>query len=192
MKHDAKNEAKNEVETVDETKTVDAPPVAAGRMPSDEEVGSIIKNRVYASMAAGVVPVPFFNFAAESAIQIEMVRAVAKAYGVTFKESWVKNIISSVVGGAASTMISKPLSEAFLIGVPVVGLPLAVLTQPAMNGITTYAIGHMFARHFAAGGNLEDADSEGMTKRFKDGVKEARQWVGERIAGGKAAPETAG
>ena len=50
------------------------------------EAQSLVKKSMYASMAAGVVPVPMFDVFAISGIQLEMLRRLSHIYGVTFME----------------------------------------------------------------------------------------------------------
>ncbi|MDO9103407.1 MAG: DUF697 domain-containing protein, partial [Methylovulum sp.] len=58
-----------------------------------EDAQELVKKSMYVSMAAGLVPVPLFDFLAISAIQVEMLRRMSHLYGVTFMEGKVKNFL---------------------------------------------------------------------------------------------------
>lgn len=158
-----------------------------GPSPDSEEVRNIIRKRVYLSMGIGAFPLPFLNVAADSVVQMKMVSDLCKVYNVEYKESLVKNLVASVVGGAATLAVSPVLQKAAL-GVPLVGLPLAVATQPVLNGMTTYAIGRMFAQHFHTGGGLVNCGVKELTDGFSKAFSESRQWIGDTISGKKAEP----
>ena len=54
---------------------------------------AIIRKRVYGAVGIGFVPVPLVDFLGLSALQIELIHALAKAHGVEFKKERVKSII---------------------------------------------------------------------------------------------------
>lgn len=174
------NDEENTPETV--AKTDSAPAPAKGPSPDSEEVRAIIRKNVYLAMGVGVVTLPYISALADLLVQVKMVRELCKVYNVEYKESWVKNIISSVVGGLATTAI-KPTLERAALGLPVVGLPLAVATLPALNGMTTYAIGRMFAQHFHTGGGLINCGVKELTDSFSSAFQSSREWIGGIISG---------
>lgn len=109
------------------------------------------------SAAAGLVPIPFVDLAAVGGVQIQMLRRIARIYGVPFSKNRGKALVVSLAGsiipassglGAASVMKS----------VPVVGTAIGALVMPTLSAGATYAIGMTFIRHFASGGTLLDFD----------------------------------
>ncbi|MCC8107778.1 MAG: YcjF family protein [Planctomycetes bacterium] len=160
-----------------------------GPSPDSLEVRDIIRKRVYLVMGIGVIPLPFFNVFTDALVQMKLVSDLCKVYNVEYKESLAKNLVSSVVGGA-TTLAIKPFLEKAALGVPLVGLPLAVATQPVLNGMTTYAIGRMFAQHFHTGGGLVTSGVKELTDSFCSAFRESRQWIGNVIAGKSAEAET--
>ena len=147
-----------------------------------EKAEELIKARALLAAGLGIVPVPFFNFASATAVQMAMVQSLTKIYNVEAKKSWIKNIISSVLGGFATTNLAG-LSAGTLAGVPVVGVSLAVISAPALNGLTTYALGHMFIRYFESPDGFLKTNADALSDWFKEGFKSGREKLGGTIAG---------
>ena len=157
--------------------------------PSEVAVEKAIRGSVYTSMGIGIVPIPLFNLAAATAGNLNLIRKLANLYGVEFKESVARNIITAVLGASASTF-ATPVVETVLAGIPVVGLALVVGTKPALNGTVTYALGRMFATHFEKGGSFVGVNVEEMKKNFSQCFKDARVWLGKTIGGKEAEAST--
>ena len=47
----------------------------------------VIKNHVLISMGAGLVPIPILDIAAVTAVQIDMLKQLARVYDVSFSEN---------------------------------------------------------------------------------------------------------
>jgi uncharacterized protein (DUF697 family) len=137
-------------------------------------VQAIVKNRSLLAAGLGVVPIPVFNFVSATAVQIAMVQSITRLYNIEVKKSWIKNIIASVLGGVAATGLSGVAAKG-LAAVPLVGTPLAVLSAPALNGLTTYAIGYMFIRYFESGEGFLKTNTKALGSWFKEGFKEGRE-----------------
>ena len=142
----------------------------------------LIKARALLAAGLGIVPVPVFNLASATAVQMAMVQSLTRIYNVEVKKSWIKNVISSVLGGF-STSIAAEFSAAALVGAPVVGASLAALSAPALNGLTTYALGHMFIRYFESPDGFVKANANALGDWFKEGFKSGREKLGGAIAG---------
>jgi len=156
------------------------------------KVQEIIKNRALLAAGLGLVPVPVFNFASATAVQIAMVQSITKLCNVEVKKSWVKNIISSVLGGVTATGLSN-LAAGTLGTAPIVGTSLAVISAPAINGLTTYAIGYMFLRYFESEEGFLKTNFKALGNWFKEGFKAGREKLGGAISGNQqsAAPAAA-
>jgi uncharacterized protein (DUF697 family) len=142
----------------------------------------IIKNRSLLAAGLGIVPVPVFNCVSVMAVQIAMVQSITRLYNVEVKKSWIKNIIASVLGGLATTGLSGAAARS-LGAAPLVGTSLAVLSAPALNGLTTYAIGYMFVRYFESPDGFLKTNVKALGGWFKEGFKEGREKLGGAIAG---------
>lgn len=153
--------------------------------PEDAAVEKAIRGSVYASMGMGIVPVPLFNVVTVTVSNLNLARKLSQLYGVEFKEGAAKKIIAAVTGAGVGVLAS-PLVETAVIGLPLVGLPLAIATKPALNGMTTYAVGRMFATHFARGGSFLGANVNAMKEDFSAAFQNSREWLGNVVKGKKA------
>jgi uncharacterized protein (DUF697 family) len=145
-------------------------------------VQGIIKNRSLLAAGFGILPVPVFNFVSATAVQLAMVQSIARLYNIEVKKSWIKNIIASVLGGLATTGLSG-VAVRGLGAVPLVGTSLAVLSAPALNGLTTYAIGYMFVRYFESPEGFFKTNVKALGRWFKEGFQEGREKLGGVISG---------
>jgi len=121
----------------------------------DKKADQIIKTSVYSAMGAGLVPVPFIDFVAVGGIQLNMTRLLANAYDTPFSKDMVQNLIGILLG-TAGPISAVPYLFSLVKALPVVGYGLAVINAPIAFGASTYALGHLFKRHFAEGGTLKE------------------------------------
>lgn len=145
----------------------------ARAVPSEDEIDAIIRKRVYAAVGVGFVPVPLVDLAALTAVHLELIHALAKAYGVEFKKERAKSIISSLCGGVVS-VASVPFFASLFKSLPVVGSTAGAATVCIVGGGVTYAIGSVFDRHFRHGGTLLDFDAQNAKSYFKTKVEEGK------------------
>lgn len=159
-------QAQHDVET-------EAVPAAA---PSASEIDAIIRKRVYAAIGVGFVPVPLVDIAGLTAIQLELIHALANAYGVEFQKERVKSIISSLCGGVLS-VATVPFFASIFKSIPVIGTTAGGATISIVGGASTYAIGKVFDRHFREGGNLMNLDVQETKTYFKTKLEEGKAFV---------------
>ena len=174
-----KDTLENKVDGLEDQAAVQAETETCERpCPTEEVVDAIIRKRVYGAIGIGFVPVPLIDFLGLTALQIELIHALAKAHGVEFKKERVKSIISSLCGGLLSTA-SVPLAASLLKSIPIIGTTAGAATACIMGGSTTYAMGWVFDRHFRKGGCLVDFDAEEAKTYFKEKVEEGKNFVGK-------------
>ena len=142
------------------------------------ETDAIIRKRVYAAMVVGLAPIPLLDLAGITAIQVEMVRALAKRYEVPFKAEAVKAIISSLAGGALPVAFA-PATASLLKFIPVIGWTSAGVSLSLLGGAVTYALGRVFTQHFASGGVLLDFNVEKFRGVFQSKVQEGQTVASE-------------
>ncbi|MDM8552191.1 DUF697 domain-containing protein [Desulfobacterales bacterium HSG2] len=141
------------------------------------ESDRIIRGHVWASVGIGLIPVPIVDFMGLTGIQINMLRKIAGLYEVPFFKDAVKNILSSMIGGALPTAVSTPLAISMFKVFPIMGQTAGIVAMPVAGGATTYAIGKVFVRHFDSGGTFLSFDSEKVKGYYAEMFKE-----GETIA----------
>jgi len=128
-----------------------------------EKADMIIKRYTAIASGAGSLPIPFLDFLILGGIQYQMIKELAKVYGVDFKESQGKAIISVVLASSVSRIGGSTIRR-----IPYVGNVLAGLSSGLMSGATTYGLGQVFKRQFESGGTLLDFDFNKMKGLFNE------------------------
>jgi uncharacterized protein (DUF697 family) len=143
----------------------------------DSKASEVVDRYVAWSAAAGVIPVPLLDMMAVGGLQLHMLRRIAEIYepanDVHFSEERGKAVIASLVGTGTATMTGVGLSS-LLKTFPGVGTILASLSMPALAAASTYAIGHVFIKHFASGGTLLNFKPEDYREFIKAQAEKAR------------------
>lgn len=132
----------------------------ADKLPQANE---IIKNHVGFSMGAALVPFPGADLLAVSAVQLNMLRQLAKLYNVSFFDTLGKNVVSAIAGAGTAR-----LGASLVKAIPGVGTVIGELSMPALSGASTYALGQVVAHHFQKGGTLEDLDFKTARKEYTE------------------------
>jgi uncharacterized protein (DUF697 family) len=165
---------------------IDIPSQSEGIQPSECEIDALIRNRVYASLAVGFVPVPLADVGALTAIQVEMVYKLSKAYGLSFNKEWIRKAIAFILGGVAPVALA-PNVGSLLRYVPLIGLGLGAASASLTFGAATYAVGHAFARRFARGQVISKEDLKEMGEEIKAGIEKGKKKVKGWVGGDKGA-----
>lgn len=150
---------------------------------SKPAVEKIIRRHVYVSAGVGLIPLPLVDIAGLTGVQLLMLKKIAKEYGVPFSEGTVKNILLSLFGGVFPPAHASLLASLIKV-IPGVGQTAGITSMPILAGATTYAVGMLFASHFAWGGDFTDFDAEKVkedyAKWFEKGKKVAEEMRASR------------
>jgi uncharacterized protein (DUF697 family) len=136
----------------------------------------IVKNHVGFAASAGLLPFPMADLAAVTAVQLNMLRQLAKLYNVSFTENLGKNFITAIAGSGLAR-----LGASLIKAIPGVGTVIGELSMAAMSGASTYALGKVFANHFAKGGTFEDFDLQKSKKVYEEELKKGKTVVNEVV-----------
>jgi uncharacterized protein (DUF697 family) len=134
---------------------------------------SIIRNHMIWSMGAGVIPVPFVDFLAVTAIQLDMVKQLSSLYDLDFNKTKGKAVITALT----SSSIAKMAAGRMVKFIPVVGSVIGGVTMSVMSGATTYAIGEVFRRHFETGGTFLDFDPARLKKYYDEKFEKGKEYA---------------
>ncbi len=138
---------------------------------------SIVKNNMLWSAGAGVIPLPFVELAAITAVQVKLINELGALYGHSIRGDLARSAVVSLVGGLGSVALGKMLALSGLRAIPLVGPIIGVAAVPGAAAAITYATGKVFILHFEAGGTLLDFDAAKMREYFREqftaGLKEA-------------------
>lgn len=157
---------------------------AAESRPSTEtEALQIVKTYLGWSAGAGLIPVPLIDMVAISGVQLKMIHALSKFYGIPFSRDVAKSIIAALVGGGGTTVVAGPAASMVKM-VPVVGQIAGVLTAPAIASASTYALGRVFVQHFETGGTLLNFDADALRRYYKEQFAVAQEDLARTAAKG--------
>ena len=154
------------------------PDSSPGKAEVEAEALNIVRRNVLWAMGVGLVPLPIVDVVGVSAIQLKMVRELADHHRVPFSETDARSIIGALVGGIGS-VTAAGVAFSLLKFVPLIGQTAAAVAMPATVGAATYAVGKVFAQHFAAGGTLQNIDPGAMRDYFRMEFEAAKETVRE-------------
>lgn len=137
---------------------------------------TIIRNHVLWSMGAGLIPVVVADVFAVSALQLDMIRQLARVYNIDFSETQGKAIVTSLTSATIARITAGSVAKL----IPVVGSVVGGISNSIFAGASTYALGEVFKKHFDSGGTFLDFDTSRLSKMYKEkfekGKKVAKQW----------------
>ena len=138
----------------------------------DESANSIIKNLMIWSMGAGLIPVPIADLFAVSAIQLDMIRQLAKVYDIDFKQTEGKAYITALTGSGIARLGARAVKF-----IPGIGSILGGVTMAALSGGSTYALGEVFKKHFETGGTFLDFEPSRLKKYYNEKFEKGKEIV---------------
>ena len=141
----------------------------------------LVRNHMFGSAAAGILPMPLLDIAILGAIQLRMINKLASLYEVDFSEQRAKAIIGSLAGISLAATTGG-LLRSLVPGIGRAVFGLASLTLPAAS---TYALGHVFIKHFDSGGTFVTFDEERAKKDYEEKLVEGKREVEQSYAGVK-------
>ena len=139
----------------------------------DQLATEVVKRYALYAGGAGLIPIPFVDFAAILGVEIKMLSELAKIYDVPFENDRVRPIVASIIGGYASTKLGYGMGGSLIKAIPLVGPALSVLAVPGFGAGLSWAIGKVFIQHFASGGTFLDFDPEKVREHFAPHKKHA-------------------
>lgn len=113
------------------------------------EAEKIIRSHVLWAMGGGLIPIPLVDFAAVTAIQLEMLQQLAQLYQVSYTQNTGKTFVSALTG----TTIAR-IGASMLKAIPGVGSIIGGASMSVMSGASTYAVGQVAINLFSTSGGL--------------------------------------
>jgi uncharacterized protein (DUF697 family) len=117
-----------------------------------------VRKHMWGALAIALIPYPWVDMAALSALQLNMLNNLAKLYQVEFSKERGKSLIAALAGGSAAASIAANVGSLFK-AVPLYGLIQSV-GSATLYGASTYAVGKVFIQHFESGGTFLNFDPE--------------------------------
>ncbi len=127
----------------------------------------IQKNMLWAG-GAGILPLPLFDLAAITGVQLKLVKELADLYEVPFLKNATRTVVISLIGTLTTGTLAGVTAMAALKFLPGVGQFVAALSLPVFSVGVTRAVGRVFVQHFEAGGTILDLDPAAMRNYFRE------------------------
>lgn len=136
------------------------------------DTDQIIRKNVIWASAAGAVPIPILDIAAVTAVQLDMLKEMCRAYEVSYSSIKGKALISSISGSIMARYWASLLKAA-----PGIGTIFGSVSMSIMSGASTYALGTVFDKYLKEKGSLESIDQEEARKLFKKEFRKGRSYA---------------
>jgi uncharacterized protein (DUF697 family) len=143
-----------------------------------------IKKHMLAALATGLLPMPVVDLAALAGIQLNLLRCLAKLYGVEFSEQLGKSAIGALAGSGLSVSVSAKLGS-LAKGVPFVGWAAGGASVALCGAASTYAIGKVFVQHFESGNTFLSFDPAAVKAYYAQQYAQGKEEVRSNFAGFK-------
>lgn len=136
---------------------------------------NIIRSHVLWAMGGGLIPLPLVDFAAVTAIQLEMLQQLANLYEVDYSKSMGKTFVSALTG----TTIAS-LGSSMLKAIPGIGSVLGGASMSVTSGASTYAVGQVAMNMFStSGSSLLDFDLEQVKNAYQSAYERGKSYVSD-------------
>ncbi|NKB77856.1 MAG: DUF697 domain-containing protein [Gammaproteobacteria bacterium] len=151
-------------------------PAAESSTERDLVVDNMIKNHVLMASGVSLVPIPVFDMIALSSTQMNMLRSLSEHYELPFDETSIKSMVVPMLSGSLPVLGVVGLSSLVKV-IPGIGTLAGSAGLSVTAGAITYAVGQVFAKHCAAGGSLEDFDSQQAQHFMKEELEHGKAFV---------------
>ena len=153
-------------------------------MSTREKANKIINKHVLWSMEGGLVPVPWIDVAAVTAIQLDMLKALADLYEMDYSESKGKAFAASLTGSSVARVGASAIKRLPGIGTVIGGVSMSIL-----SGASTYAIGKVGAQKMESGNELTQTAEDSDKSSYRDWLERGKQYVTDLVGGSKVEPD---
>ena len=134
----------------------------------------VVKNHMWWSMGAGLIPVPFVDLVAVSGVQMRMLSEISKVYGVDFHETRGKAVVGALLGFVVPGAVTYGFLGSALKAVPLVGALVGAPSMAVFCGASAWALGKVFIQHFESGGTFLTFEPELVKDYFQKMFKEGQ------------------
>lgn len=139
---------------------------------SRENTDRIVRSHVIWAMGAGLIPIPLFDIAAVTAIQMDALQKLADEEGIDYTTDGGKRFVTALTGGAFAR-----LGASLIKGVPGVGSVIGGLSMSAMSAASTYAICQVALHHFRTEHNFLAFDVSKAKSLYEKALEQGKAFV---------------
>ena len=137
-----------------------------------KEAEIIVRRHVLWSMGAGLIPIPLFDIAAVTAVQIDMLKKLAALYEVDYSTESGKAFASALIGSTFAR-----IGASLVKTIPGIGSIVGAASMSALSGASTYAVGNVAINMFEARVNLFSVDLDSAKHAYAEMLEQGKQFV---------------
>jgi len=104
----------------------------------------VVAGAVTAAVGAGAIPIPFSDAALLLPIQLGMLAGISATYGLELSTAFLSTLVSSAVGGGATTMAGRAIVANLIKLIPGAGSVVGGSISGAVAGALTTALGEAY------------------------------------------------
>jgi uncharacterized protein (DUF697 family) len=98
----------------------------------------IIHTHVALAVGAGVIPLPFIDLAAVTAVQIDMLQELSRFYGQDMSRNQLRTFATAVTGSSLAR-----LGASLVKAIPGIGSLIGGFSMSVLSGASTFAVGEV-------------------------------------------------
>lgn len=139
---------------------------------SQEKHDRIVRGHVIWAMGAGLIPIPLFDIAAVTAIQMDALKKLAEEEGIDYSTDGGKRFVTALTGGTFAR-----LGASLVKGIPGVGTVIGGLSMSAMSAASTYAICQVALKHFRSERDFLAVDLDDAKRLYERTLEKGKAFV---------------
>lgn len=139
---------------------------------SQAALDRIIRGHVLWSMGAGLIPIPLFDIAAVTAIQMDALKKLAEEEGADYTTDGGKQFVTALTGGTFAR-----LGASLVKGIPGVGTVIGGLSMSAMSAASTYAICQVAITSFRSENGILLPDLDKAKRLYEKALEKGKAFV---------------
>ena len=144
---------------------------------------NIIKKHVIGAMGAGLIPFPVVDMVGVALIEVNMITELAAAYNFPVPRTLVVYKLLISVAGAVGPIFLSIYFQNALKALPLVGHAIYLGAFSLSGGISVYAVGKLFQKHFESGGTFLSSRNSVIRKFFAEKEAEGGTVVPAMLSG---------
>lgn len=141
---------------------------------SRDAAENVIRSHVIWAMGAGLIPVPLVDFAAVTAIQLDMLKELSLLYGAEYSQSTGKAFVSAITG----TTLAR-LGASLVKGIPGIGTILGGASMAITSGASTYAVGQVAVTYFSGSKGLDRIDPQEAKQAYDSAFERGKKYASD-------------
>jgi len=126
----------------------------------------IVHRYVGVSAVTGLISVPVLDVAALGGVHVALIKDLTEYYGREFSEHAARNIVIAITASLIPGTVGSVLGRRALQALPFITHGAGLLIMSASSAAVSYGLGHVFIRHYEAGGTLDSFDLKNLHRIF--------------------------